>query len=240
MNATSAHEAQILQNYQDVQGMAGDAAQRAGRSPEEIRIVGVTKYVGVDATRALFLAGCRDLGESRPQSLWEKAEQLPPEIRWHLIGHLQRNKVRRSLPYLSLLHSLDSMRLAEQVAADASAQGLVVDALLEINLTDDASKTGLILPQAETWLQSYVANESLRGALRIVGLMGMSSLNAVPVQVRREFVALRSARDRWNVTYALAMNELSMGMSGDFEIAIEQGSTLIRIGSRLFEGVLDS
>ncbi len=240
MNATSAHEAQVLQNYQDVQGMARDAAQRAGRSPEDIRIVGVTKYVGVDATRALFLAGCRDLGESRPQSLWEKAEQLPSDIRWHLIGHLQRNKVRRSLPHLSLLHSLDSMRLAEQVTADASAQDLVVDALLEINLTDDMSKTGLSLPQAETWLQSYIANESMRGSLRIVGLMGMSSLNAPPDQVRREFMALRSARDQWNVTYALAMNELSMGMSGDFEIAIEQGATLIRIGSRLFEGVLPS
>jgi len=235
MTAPIAEDAKIAENYREVQARVAEAAIRSGRLPGDVRIVGVTKYVGVDGAMALFRAGCQDLGESRPQALWDKAAQMPPDVRWHLIGHLQRNKVRRTLPQVTLFHSLDSMRLAEQFVDDATSLGLVVRVLLEINLTNDASKTGMGAGEAEKWLRQYADTPSMQGVLKLDGLMGMSSLGASEEQARAEFASLRSYRDGWNQALGLAMSELSMGMSDDYEIAIEEGATLVRIGSRLFK-----
>lgn len=250
---------QIRDNYVRLQGRVGAAAARSGRKPEQIRIVGVTKYVDEAATRALAEAGCRDLGESRPQSLWGKSAALADlDVRWHLIGHLQRNKSRRTFPLLRLMHSLDSERIYETLALDAAALGQSLDVLLEINVTTDESKTGFSIDNARTFL-AKVASGNLAGALianaennaeasvadvnvtkengsvRIVGLMGMSSLEGGDAQAHVDFAKLREIRDEWQVEFGMQLPELSMGMSNDFEIAIEHGATIIRVGSMLFE-----
>lgn len=226
--------ARIRENFLEIQGLVTAAAARSGRSADAVRIVGVTKYVDASAARAVVEAGCLDLGESRPQSLWDKAEQLPGSVRWHLIGHLQRNKCKRTLPLLHMLHSLDSWRLAEQIVADAAPQSPPVRVLLEVNLTLDPTKTGLPPEAALPWLHQYLNAPNLRQRLHLVGLMGMSSLAADRDQTRREFAHLRELRDRWSHELGLPLPELSMGMSDDFEIAIEEGSTCVRIGSRFF------
>jgi hypothetical protein len=225
---------QIRENFLEIQGLVADAASRSGRSADAVRIVGVTKYVDASAALAVVEAGCSDLGESRPQSLWDKASQLPNSVRWHLIGHLQRNKCKRTLPLLHMLHSLDSWRLAEQIAADAAPQSPPVQALLEVNLTLDPAKTGLPPDAALPWLQQYMDTPNIHHRLQIAGLMGMSSLAADRDQTRREFAHLRELRDRWSHEMGLPLPELSMGMSDDFDIAIEEGSTCVRIGSRFF------
>lgn len=234
MDEKTASAAQIRANWVEIRQLVADAAVRSGRPADSVRIVGVTKYVDAAAAKSLLEAGCVDLGESRPQSLWEKSALLPSVVRWHLIGHLQRNKSKRTLPCLALIHSLDSWRLGQQLAQDASDLGRPAQALLEINLTEDSTKTGLGVAAAETWLDAYVESDTVRSHLSICGLMGMSTLQADAGQTRREFASLRELRERWSRRFGLPMETLSMGMSDDFELAIEEGSTMVRIGSRLF------
>ena len=225
----------IAENVANVRERIAAAAVRSGRKPGNVTLVAVSKYVGPDAARALVAAGCHELGESRPQELWRKAESLSDEaIRWHMIGHLQRNKIARTLPLVSLLHSGDSLRLLEAVQAENAAPGRVTPTLLEINVSGDAAKHGFQPDEIEPLGDALTA---LTG-VEIRGLMAMASLEGSPDDARREFARLRQLRDRlqaaWGDRFDLA--ELSMGMSGDFEIAIEEGSTLVRVGSRLFEG----
>jgi pyridoxal phosphate enzyme (YggS family) len=229
-------------NLAAVRARIADACGRAGRPVAEVRLVGVTKYVSADLAALLVRAGCRDLGESRPQSLWDKAAALaaweasaePP--RWHLIGHLQRNKLRRTLPWLSLLHSLDSVRLLEAIQAEAALAGKPCDVLVEVNLTNDPGRTGL--PEAE--VPAILEAATAMDHVRVRGLMGMASQpdSVESGAARREFARLRELRDalrRGLPPGALA--ELSMGMSGDFEEAILEGATLVRVGSALWEGL---
>lgn len=235
MTAKSASGPQILKNFEEVRDRVQSAAVRSGRLASSVRIVGVTKYVGSEPSRDLVEAGCMDLAESRPQALWEKAPQLPTVVRWHLIGHLQRNKVKRTLPFLAMLHSLDSERLMEQVVLDARGLSRPIEAMLEINATEDGTKTGLMPKDATKLLARYVDSPEMQPYLKIRGLMGMSTLHATADQIHREFESLRRMRDDWSTQFSLEMPELSMGMSDDFEIAIEEGATMVRIGSRLFE-----
>ena len=235
MTAKSASGPQIRKNFEEVCDCVQSAAVRSGRLASSVRIVGVTKYVGSQEARDLVEAGCWELAESRPQALWEKSVQLPSDVRWHLIGHLQRNKVKRTLPILAMLHSLDSERLMEQLVLDAKGLGRPVEALLEINATEDGTKTGLMPPDAAKLLARYIDSPEVHSQLRIRGVMGMSTMNASADQIHREFESLRRMRDDWSERFSLDLPELSMGMSDDFEIAIEEGSTMVRIGSRLFE-----
>ncbi len=237
MHASPSRTEKIRQNYQQVLGELAAAASAAGRASRDVRLVAVTKYVGTADAVALVEAGCFDLGESRPQVIWEKAASLPPSVRWHLIGHLQRNKVRRTLPQIHLLHSLDSMRLTEALEREAISLDISVAVLLEIQIARDASKTGMPPGEAQAWLERYVSEEQLRQRVQLKGLMGMSSLGADESQVRSEFAFLRTQMETWNQRFGLEMRELSMGMSQDFALAIAEGSTMVRIGSRLFEGL---
>jgi PLP dependent protein len=209
-----------------------NAATRAERSPDEITIVGVSKYVDADTTRELFEAGCYDLGESRPQVLWEKATALSDlPIRWHLIGHLQRNKTKKTLPHIHVLHSLDSLRLAEQINQEVGDLGRKLEVLLEVNVTGDASKTGLLPADLRLIAPKIVALDYLQ----VVGLMGMAGLgNQTP---REDFASIRRLRDELQreLDSDIDLKHLSMGMSGDFEDAIAEGATMLRIGSLLFE-----
>ncbi len=228
--------ARIAANLREIRDRIAQAAARAGRKAEEVTLVGVTKYVDAAVAQALLDAGQFDLGESRPQELWSKAAALPdPRIRWHMIGHLQRNKARRTLPLVALLHSLDSLSLAESLSVEATAQSRRLPVLLEIKIADDATKHGFAIAEAPAALQAIAR---LPG-LEIRGLMGMASLEGGETAARRDFARLRELRDALlrDCPPEASLAELSMGMSGDYEVAIAEGATLVRVGSALFEDV---
>lgn len=223
-------------NLQRVQAEIADACSRAKRSPESVRLVAVTKYVDAEMTAELVRAGAVDLGENRPQVLEEKAkalQQLHP--RWHLIGHLQRNKVRKVLPYVNLLHSGDSLRLLETVNEVAAETGKSVDVLLEVNVSGEIAKHGF---QSDELVAAVPKIFGLT-SLRVRGLMGMSGLEANDQEKQSQFASLRKLLERVREEFPEARDwrELSMGMTDDFPAAIAEGSTLLRIGSALFTGL---
>ena len=226
----------LRDNLAKVRERIASAAERSGRRGEEIRLVGVTKYVSPAIARLLFEAGLVDLGESRPQELWEKAAALSDlPVRWHLIGHLQRNKIRRSLPLVTLVHSADSLRLLTALDEEGRALGRSVDVLLEVNISGDAAKHGFA-PQGLAGLLPQAAAFS---SLRIRGLMAMAAREGGIDVARRDFAALRELRNQCakDCPPTMELGELSMGMSDDYTAAIEEGATIVRVGSALFEGV---
>jgi len=226
----------IRDNLSRVREKIAAAAGRSRRHADQIKLVGVTKYVEPAVARLLVEAGVTDLGESRPQELWRKAEALADlKVNWHAIGHLQRNKVRRTLEYSPLIHSVDSLRLLEEIDRDSAVGGKTTSVLLEVNISGDAAKHGLSPHEVESLFPSIIKF----GHIRVRGLMTMSGLESGPDQTRREFAELHEVAERLNPKCSdnISMNELSMGMSEDFEIAIEEGATIVRIGSALFEGV---
>jgi hypothetical protein len=228
--------AKIAENVSRVRGRMAEAAARAGRSADEVRLVAVTKYVGVEEIRALVRSGCTVLGESRAQHLCDVAPLLRDEpIRWHMIGHLQRNKIRRTLPEVDMIHSGDSPRLVEAVDRIAGELSLRMPMLLEVNISGEADKGGF----APEDVEGFLAAVELRH-VEIRGLMAMASLEGGPDAAHRDFRRLRRLRDRLrrSCPAAVDLSELSMGMSGDYETAIEEGATIVRVGSALFEGVL--
>ncbi|MGL4941852.1 MAG: YggS family pyridoxal phosphate-dependent enzyme [Thermoguttaceae bacterium] len=210
-----------------------DALSRSGRSGDEVTLVAVTKYAQVndETLRQLYDVGCRDFGESRPQQLVEKASRVTfADARWHQIGSLQKNKVRKLLPHASLIHSVDSLALAEAINRIASEECLdTVAVLLEVNVSGDATKGGFALTDLEKQWESLIALPRLR----IDGMMSMSGLDATPAEIRWQFSETRELRDRLR-SATTPLTTLSMGMSDDFEIAIAEGSTMVRIGSLLF------
>ncbi len=216
---------QLAENLARVEERIAAACQRAGRSRDSVTLVAVTKTVSVEIASELVLLGPRDLGENRPQELWRKRE-LIPDVRWHLIGHLQRNKIERTVPIVHRIHSVDSFRLLK--ALDQYGPAMV---LLEFNCSDEPTKGGFSPLEVD---QVIEALSGLR-QLRVTGLMTMAALQADPERCRPTFQRLRLLRDRIHATYPL--HELSMGMSNDFEVAIEEGATLVRLGSVLFEGL---
>jgi pyridoxal phosphate enzyme (YggS family) len=231
----------VLQsNWQRVSAEVAEACRLAGRESNAVQIVGVSKYVGPELACALAEVGCHTLGENRPQALWEKCEWIAaqanaPTIAWHMIGHLQRNKVKRTLPLIELLHSLDSLRLAQTVSDEAVAAGITVRALVDVNVTDDQTKTGILANELEPFLERAI---QLPG-LELQGLMAMSSLGGDSDTARREFAHVRQLHGQMSQRFGAQLTgwtELSMGMSGDFHEAIAEGATLVRIGSSLWEG----
>jgi hypothetical protein len=228
--------ARIAENLHQVQEYIDAAAARSGRQGSDIELVAVTKYVGLAEIRALVAAGCTTLGESRPQQLWDRAEQLADlPIRWHFIGHMQRNKIRRTLPLVAMIHSVDSPRLAEALEQSAGELSLGLPVLLEVNTSNEAAKGGF----APAEIEPLLPNLSGFQHLAIRGLMCMAALEGGLDVARRNFAALRILRDRLraNCPENIRLDELSMGMSGDYEVAIEEGATIVRVGSALFEGI---
>jgi hypothetical protein len=226
----------IRDNLARVRRQIADAAARSGRAAEEVKLVAVTKSAGEAAIRALVEAGCRELGESRPQQLWERAARLADlPIRWHMIGTLQRNKVRRTLPLVHALQSADSLSLVEAVDRIAGELSLRVPVLLEVNVSGEGSKHGFDPASVEPYLDELARLEHVE----VRGLMCMASLEGGLDAAHRDFAALRQLRDRLRAGCPpeISLDELSMGMSGDYEAAVEEGATIVRIGSALFEGV---
>lgn len=224
----------IAENLARIRAQIAEAAARGGRPPDAVTLVAATKYVGLPEIRALVEAGCLDLGESRPQQLWEKADALAGlPIRWHFIGHLQRNKAKRTLPAVHLLHSADNRPLLDVLDRLAGESGRRLPILLEVNISGEAAKHGFTPAELPPLLDALPAFTNLE----VRGLMGMAGLEGGPDETRREFAALRTLRDRLapQTPTGHSLAELSMGMSGDFQAAIEEGATIVRIGSALFE-----
>jgi PLP dependent protein len=226
---------QLKSNYLAVISRIERAASAASRKPSDIQMVGVTKYVDANVARWLVELGCRALGESRPQSLWGKAEAISDlEVDWHLIGHLQRNKAKRTLPVVSVMHSVDSMRVLEQIQIDTLTRQAPLKLLLEMNISGDPSKTGMLVSEGERLLEHWQSHSQSFPSVQLIGLMGMGSLIGGKNQARTDFAELRNLRDKWVDRFGLQLHELSMGMSDDFEEAILEGSTMVRIGSILY------
>jgi pyridoxal phosphate enzyme (YggS family) len=226
----------VAANVERLRERIEQAARRSGRAGREVTLVAVTKYVDPDVAQTLTAAGCSDLGESRPQELWRKAAAMPADaVRWHMIGHLQRNKVRRTLPYISLLQSADSLRLLDEVNRISAEQSRTLPVLLEVNVSGEAAKHGFA-PDEMAGVLEHVAELS---HVQVRGLMAMASWDRNLDTARSDFIRLRELRDavQAHCPPAVSLQELSMGMSGDFEVAIEEGATIVRIGSALFEGV---
>jgi pyridoxal phosphate enzyme (YggS family) len=211
------------------------ACARVGRRPEEVRLVAVTKTVPPEVAALAAELGVVDLGESRPQELWGKAAILSATIRWHLIGHLQRNKVGRTLPLVHMIHAADSLRLLSAIDEDAGRLGRVLDVLLEVNASREAAKHGFA-PEEVPALAAEI--NKLRN-IRVRGLMTMAAYDEDAEKSRPTFALVRQLRDRLRGTVAAAhpLDHLSMGMSNDFEVGVEEGATLVRLGTVLFEGL---
>jgi pyridoxal phosphate enzyme (YggS family) len=210
------------------------ACGRVGRSPESVTLIGVTKTVGHEVAQALVDLGVADLGENRPQELWRKSD-LVSGARWHVIGHLQRNKVERTVGLSSLIHSVDSERLLEAIETEAKRIGKQTAVLLEVNCSGEEAKHGFT-PEA---VLAFTSNLKPLHFVRIEGLMTMAALADDPEAARPAFRRLAGLQKELKQVLGdqHPLNLLSMGMSGDFEVAIEEGATHIRLGTVLVGGL---
>ena len=200
--------------------------------PQGVTLVAVSKFHPVEALKEAYEAGQRIFGESRVQELLVKYEALPKDIEWQMIGHLQTNKVRQIVPFISLIQSVDSVRLAECINREAERIGRVVDILLEIHIAQEESKTGWQYNSLVEYLQSGAFAE-LRN-IRVRGVMGMATNTDDEAVIRHDFERLAECKRELAEHFGEEFDTLSMGMSDDYELAIECGSTMVRIGSSIF------
>ena len=206
------------------------ACAAARRAPEEVEVIGVTKTFGPEVVAEAWEAGIRRFGENRVQEAAFKIPQCVAGPEWHLIGHLQRNKVRPALAFFTTLHAVDSLRLLDQIEADAAEAGVRPDILLEVNVSGESSKFGLAPEEAPRAVERALACR----ALTLTGLMTLAPFCPDPEQARPVFARLRELRDRLARDFGIGLPHLSMGMSNDFEAAVREGATWVRIGTRLF------
>jgi pyridoxal phosphate enzyme (YggS family) len=222
----------IANNWKQVQERVAKAALRSGRSVDDVTLIAVSKTWPIARVQEAVDAGAVNLGENRVQEAQEKVGQITGSVSWHLIGHLQRNKVKVALPIFDLIHSIDSLRLAKEVSKQAVLNGQVVRVLLQVNTSGEASKFG-IAPDVAVDLVGQMAQ--LEG-LKVDGLMTIGAFLPNAEDVRPNFIALRQVRDRIVDAQieGVSMETLSMGMTNDFEVAIEEGATMVRVGTAIF------
>lgn len=235
----------IADRLKQLQDTIAGACARAGRSEKSIRLIVVTKTAPPEAVKDVIRLGCTDLGENRSQHLKQIAEEIevflkdhaedptvPKEVHWHMIGHLQRNKVKTTLKYCRMIHSVDTLRLAEEINSTAYKLGIHIDTLLQVNCSGEPQKYGVPAGAA-----TYMAEQiSTMPNLRLTGLMTMAPLTMDKDRVRACFARAREIFEdiRAEKVVSSKFKHLSMGMSQDYEIAIEEGATMLRIGSALF------
>jgi PLP dependent protein len=225
------YEVRLRESLPRVRERIAASLERAGRPPDSTAIVAVTKCHPVEAARAALSAGLRMLGENRVQELESKRATLGTAAEWHLIGHLQRNKVRKALALIDLLHSLDSLRLAHVVAAEAERAGLLVPVLVQVNVSGEATKGGFNADQ----IIETVGTACDLPTLRVRGLMTMAPWTEDEGILRQTFRRMRELSERCaREIPGFVPGHLSMGMSNDYEIAVEEGSTMVRLGTTLF------
>ena len=252
----------LAEKLDEVRGRIAAAAARAKREPGEVTLVAVTKSAAPEQIREVLSLGVADLGESRVQVLAQRAGQLdeflkrrqahagspseaggappaamPDKVRWHMIGHLQRNKVKQLLPYVHAIHSIDSLRLAEELDAQVAKLGRRVPVMLQVNASEEPQKHGVAVGAAVHLAEQI---DSMP-ALQLVGLMTMAPFDADEKTVRAAFGRTREIFEemRWHKIGGAGLKHLSMGMSNDFEHAIAEGSTMVRIGTTLFGGKIE-
>jgi pyridoxal phosphate enzyme (YggS family) len=194
--------------------------------PQGVQLVAVSKTKPISLIQEAYLCGHRIFGENKVQELVEKASSLPSDIQWHMIGHLQTNKVKFIAPFVSLIHAVDSEKLLLEINKRAQQHHRVIPCLLQIHIAQESTKFGLNQTEAENLLKKRFSN------VEIKGLMGMATFTDHEQQIRQEFKYLKSLYDHFKSNYNLSI--LSMGMSGDYSLAIEEGSTMVRIGSSIF------
>lgn len=223
-------EMEVAEIVRGVQARIAEACAKAGRSPDSVEIIGVTKTHGPDVVREAWEAGIRLFGENKVQEAAWKIPECVGGPEWHLIGHLQRNKVRHALELFSVLHSVDSVRLLEQIERVAEEGGQRPEILLEVNVAGEASKSGLSPAQAPEAIEYALGCRNLT----LTGLMTLAPFSPDPELTRPVFAELRACRDRWEQAFGVGLPRLSMGMSNDYAVAVEEGATWVRLGTALF------
>lgn len=224
----------VAENLKKVRKRIERAARKTGRQLSDIELVVVTKNVPVNMIKQAIAAGVNTIGENKAQELLDKYDQIGDEVDWHFVGHLQRNKVKNIIGLVSLIQSLDSLRLAEEIETQAAKIGKVQHVLVEVNIGEEASKFGL----APADLIGFITDVSKRFKfIRIKGLMSMAPLFEDPEEVRPLFTTMKSLFEQSKTLdlTGVEMDILSMGMSNDFEVAIEEGATMVRIGTAIFQ-----
>ena len=216
----------IAANIQEIEGNLHGAA----------RLIAVTKTKPVSTLQETYNSGFKRFGENKVQEMVDKYEALPKDIEWHMIGHLQSNKVKYLAPFVAMVHSVDSFKLLKEINKEATKHNRIINCLLQIFIADEETKFGLSSDEAVQILSSSELNDL--DHIKIVGLMGMASFTDDLEKVRGEFRVLKLLFDSLKQYHSDRVNitELSMGMSGDYQIAVEEGSTLVRVGSAIFGG----
>jgi len=220
----------IAENLAQLRAKIEETCKRAGRNPVDVKLIAVSKYFGVDAIVEAKNCGLTDFGENRVQELTLKYEKLGNDVTWHMIGTLQKNKVKHAVNAAELIHSVDSLELVEEINARAEKLGKVQKILLEVKTSEEETKSGL---ETENEILSLVKRCSELKNIELKGFMTMAPLTEDANIIRKSFRDLRNLKDQIN-NKGYNLTELSMGMTSDFEIAIEEGATMIRIGSAIF------
>jgi len=221
----------IDERLADVRSRMAEASRRAGRKPEDTELVAVAKAHPPEALQEAMEAGQTLFGENRVQEARAKMTLVPSRARWHFIGHMQKNKVRQALPVFELLHSVDSLELAREVQRIANEDSQRPRVLLEVNVAGESSKFGFKPATLAAELETLIAGMP---RLDVLGLMAIPPFSPKAEESRRYFAALRELRDRLQDQLRVGLPHLSMGMSGDYEVAIEEGATLVRVGTAIF------
>ncbi len=222
----------LKDDLKNVEQRVEEACRRAGRSRDEVTLIAVSKTKPIELLREAYAEGVRDFGENKVQELVTKMEQMPGEIRWHMIGHLQRNKVRQIIDQVSLIHSVDTYRLAEEINIQAKKRGRIIPILVEVNIAGEESKFGTSAEDAMLLVEEIAKLENVR----IKGLMTVAPFVADAEENRPYFRKIRQLSvDIANKNIDnVSMQILSMGMTGDYEVAIEEGATMVRVGTGIF------
>ena len=222
----------LLDNLKDVEERIQAACDRSGRKREDVLLVAVSKTKPVEMIEEVMTAGIGDFGENKPQELRDKYEVLPQNLRFHMIGHLQTNKIKYVIDRVVLIHSIDSIHLAEAVNAEAKKHNRIMPVLVEVNVAQEESKSGFLVEKTENAIREIAKLSNIR----VEGLMTIAPFVENAEENRQYFVKLRklsvdiAAKNIDNVT----MHHLSMGMTGDYEVAIEEGATMVRVGTGIF------
>lgn len=222
----------IKENLEEVEARITRACERSGRERSEVTLISVSKTKPVEMLQEAYDAGSRDFGENKPQEIREKYPQLPTDIRWHMIGHLQRNKIKYIIDKVCMIHSVDSIRLAEAIDEEAKKQGIVMPVLIEVNVAEEESKFGVHLDEVESLIRqiSELSNIQVQGLMTIAPFTENAEDNRIYFRKLRNLYVDIKDKNIDNVN----MCNLSMGMTGDYEVAVEEGATMVRVGTGIF------
>lgn len=222
----------ITENIMQVQKNIGKACQKAGRNPEEVTLIAVSKTKPVPMLKEAYQAGSLDFGENKVQEIMDKYPMLPKDIRWHMIGHLQRNKVKYIVDKVSLIHSVDSLRLAEEISRQAGKKQAELDILVEINIAQEESKFGVSRAEAAQLVEEIAKLPYIH----VKGLMAVAPFVEYPEENRKYFRQIKELSvdiEKKNIDN-VSMSVLSMGMTNDYMVAVEEGATMVRVGTGIF------